>query len=346
MESSYDVFASYRRQDGQAVQTIATRLRDQGLKVWFDRWSLTPGLPWQPAIETAVAQCRTIAVFIGPPGIGGWQEREMRQALDRQVQDSDLRVIPVLLPGATPPEGFIAANTWVQFDDLADEESFQYLVDGVLGRAPDARTTLHEVRVAENFPLLELCALVGCDFIYLSFLAPHKENPQFSGNFYGVRIRLLENLGKLEVSQDSINLLRRQLDTDEALAEMHRTRLAIRDDLSVRHSTMIVQAFEAGHALKGLSQLIDLYQARGEGINEEECALVLAYVNATADHTERSSPTLFPGLVETDVPRWRDTLTGPLDQAELLSLQGSVNEPLGRFLTKYGIHLQNPEGRN
>ncbi|MEU6799874.1 toll/interleukin-1 receptor domain-containing protein, partial [Streptomyces neyagawaensis] len=131
MESSYDVFASYRRQDGQAVQTIATRLRDQGLKVWFDRWSLTPGLPWQPAIETAVAQCRTIAVFIGPPGIGGWQEREMRQALDRQVQDSDLRVIPVLLPGATPPEGFIA-------------------------------------------------------------------------------IRLLENLGKLEVSKDSINLLRRQ----------------------------------------------------------------------------------------------------------------------------------------
>ena len=87
---------------------------------------------WQPAIEKAVAESETCAVFIGPSGLGPWQNEEMRAAIDRRVRESDrrFRVIPVLPPGAERAERsslptFLAATTWVEFrDSLDDSDAF------------------------------------------------------------------------------------------------------------------------------------------------------------------------------------------------------------------------------
>ena len=53
-----------------------------------------------------MADCATCAVFIGPGGLGPWQNEEMRAAIDRRVGESQgqFRVIPVLLPGTERPE--------------------------------------------------------------------------------------------------------------------------------------------------------------------------------------------------------------------------------------------------
>jgi hypothetical protein len=48
------------------VEELARRLAGEGIQAWLDKWHLIPGDPWQPAIEKALAESETCAVFIGP----------------------------------------------------------------------------------------------------------------------------------------------------------------------------------------------------------------------------------------------------------------------------------------
>src|SRR5262245_47678362 len=99
---SYDVFFSYNSQDHAAVQVVARALRDRGLTVFLDRWYLVPGRPWPQALEQTLGSCRAVAVFLGPHGMGRWQQPEHYLALDRQTRVPEFVVVPVLLPGADP----------------------------------------------------------------------------------------------------------------------------------------------------------------------------------------------------------------------------------------------------
>ena len=141
---SFHVFLSHSSADKPAVEELARRLAKEGIQAWLDKWHLIPGDPWQPAIEKALAESETCAVFVGPSGFGPWQNEEMRAAIDRRVRDSGrrFRVIPVLLPGAERAERsslptFLAATTWVEFrDSLDDADAFHRLVCGIRGVEP------------------------------------------------------------------------------------------------------------------------------------------------------------------------------------------------------------------
>jgi len=138
----FDVFLSYQRTDQEAVKYLARRLREAGLQAWLDRWNLIPGEPWQEAVEKALDDCATCAVFWGPRGLGPWQNEEMRAVLERRVRERSHRVIPVLLPGCPEPEeakmpSFLKRVTWVDFrKGLEDSEAFKNLVAGIRGIAP------------------------------------------------------------------------------------------------------------------------------------------------------------------------------------------------------------------
>jgi WD40 repeat protein len=141
--TGYDVFLSHNGADKAAVQDIALRLRQAGIEPFFDKWHLVPGEAWQEALERALDESRTCAVFLGPKGFGPWENVEMRAALSRRVADAEYRVIPVLLPGAALPERgrlprFLAQVTWVDFrPGLDDAAAFDRLVSGIRGLAPE-----------------------------------------------------------------------------------------------------------------------------------------------------------------------------------------------------------------
>ncbi len=147
----FDVFLSHNKADQAAVERLAHRLEKSGLKVWLDHWNLLPGDPWQDEIEEALDRSRTVAVFVGPSGIGGWHNEEMRSALETRVVDRNRRVIPVLLPGAVEPDKgglprFLRRLHWVDFrNDLEDQATFNLFVAGVTGMGQvksDLRTTI------------------------------------------------------------------------------------------------------------------------------------------------------------------------------------------------------------
>jgi tetratricopeptide (TPR) repeat protein len=141
---SFHVFLSHSSADKPAVEELARRLAKEGIQGWLDKWHLIAGAPWQPAIEKALAESETCAVFVGPSGVGPWQNEEMRAAIDQRVRESArcFRVIPVLLPGAERAERsslptFLAATTWVEFRDLLDDaDAFHRLVCGIRGVEP------------------------------------------------------------------------------------------------------------------------------------------------------------------------------------------------------------------
>src|SRR6202043_2438311 len=103
--------------DKPTVEELGRRLRQkEGIESWLDKWNLIPGVSWQPAIEEALKECESCAVFLGPEGLGPWQREEMSVAINRRVCDSEqrFRVIPVLLPGAKRESlsAFLLNTTW------------------------------------------------------------------------------------------------------------------------------------------------------------------------------------------------------------------------------------------
>jgi len=148
---NFDVFLSYHWRDHALVEALARRLREQGQKVFLDRWYLTPGQSWREALEAALARCRAVAVCIGQGEMGSWQQREQDLALDRQAsaqrRGQSFPVIPVLLPGAEPPLGFLRLNTWVDLRSRIDDPVLlNTLVKAINGEppGPDAQETACE----------------------------------------------------------------------------------------------------------------------------------------------------------------------------------------------------------
>lgn len=149
--TQFDVFLSYHWRDHAHVEALAHRLREQKLTVFLDRWYLTPGQSWPKALEATLTQCRAVAVCIGQGEMGPWQQREQYLALERQVaaerRGQNFPVIPVLLPGAEPPLGFLSQNTWVDFRARLDHPVLlNTLVNAIHGEppGPDAQTAVRE----------------------------------------------------------------------------------------------------------------------------------------------------------------------------------------------------------
>ncbi len=139
------VFLSHNSADKAAVEYLAEKLaQEPDITPWFDRWNLIPGDPWQEALEEALDHCDVCLVFVGPTGIGPWQNEEMRDAIDRRVARDTVpfRVVPLLLPGAEKGERgalprFLSRGTWVEFrESLDDEGEYRRLLAGIRGLPP------------------------------------------------------------------------------------------------------------------------------------------------------------------------------------------------------------------
>jgi hypothetical protein len=107
--------------------------------VWFDRWELVPGDPWQEKLEEALRQLNTSVVFIGRKGLGNWQAPEVRAALNRNAERK-MRVVPVALPGVDVRDEriplFLKNLDFCLLRSLDDQPNFERLVAGITGVHP------------------------------------------------------------------------------------------------------------------------------------------------------------------------------------------------------------------
>lgn len=136
------VFLSYSAVDRDVVEALACRLHgDARLAFWFAPWHAVPGAPIQEQMEAALQHSQSCAVFFSG-AIEGWQNEQMRSAIQTRVEDEHgYRVIPVLLPGASQPHRrdmprFLRLFEPVEFRSLNDEYAFKRLLAGMLGMQP------------------------------------------------------------------------------------------------------------------------------------------------------------------------------------------------------------------
>jgi hypothetical protein len=139
MTEPYDVFVSYSRADLRHAADIDAVLRAKGLKSFFDRRNLAPGLRWVPALEQSIAAAKAAIVLIGPHGFGNTQQYERDLAIFRQTRDPTFPVVPVILPETTTdrPFDFLQVITWIDFSHVAKvsdaPDELEHLLTAVRG---------------------------------------------------------------------------------------------------------------------------------------------------------------------------------------------------------------------
>jgi hypothetical protein len=133
----FDVFLCHNTADKPEVRTIARLLLQHGILPWLDEWDLPPGKPWQRLLEEHIGKIGSVAVFVGPDGVGPWQRHEA-DAFLREFNRRECAIIPVLLRGA-PREPhlplFLQGMTWVDFR-VAEPDPLARLRWGITGEAP------------------------------------------------------------------------------------------------------------------------------------------------------------------------------------------------------------------
>jgi len=99
--SRFDVFISYASEQMSLVRSLAEKLTERGIRVWFDQWELRPGDSIALSLSDAIASAAAFLLCVGPSRRGGWLEHELVSALRNREHRNQL-IIPVLLPGAEP----------------------------------------------------------------------------------------------------------------------------------------------------------------------------------------------------------------------------------------------------
>lgn len=126
-----DVFVSYNRDDSSTVCGIVAALESRGIAAHFDE-RIPAGVSWQAELRAAIVRARTILVMLGKRGLGPWQGAEVEIAIDLAVHDAKRRIVPVLLPGASPEilqeQLFLARYEWVDLRGGATAAGIERLV--------------------------------------------------------------------------------------------------------------------------------------------------------------------------------------------------------------------------
>ncbi|HEY0380076.1 MAG TPA: TIR domain-containing protein [Pyrinomonadaceae bacterium] len=136
----FAVFLSHNSREKPAVERIAEKLKRVELEPWLDKWCLTQGGDWQDELAQGLRASNACAVFVGPHGVGSWEDLEYKLAVDRMAKDRSFRVFLVLLPGLPEPfdtsqlPPFLSIRTWVDLrKGVEDARSFQSLVNAIKG---------------------------------------------------------------------------------------------------------------------------------------------------------------------------------------------------------------------
>lgn len=101
----FDVFLSHNSRDKLRVRKLAERLRDAGLRVWFDEWIIKPGDDIYLAIERGLEAARVQVLCLSPAALGSdWVTLERSTVLFRDPTNAGRRFVPLLLADCTLPD--------------------------------------------------------------------------------------------------------------------------------------------------------------------------------------------------------------------------------------------------
>jgi len=98
----FDVFLSHSSKDKATVRKIAERLRDDGIRVWFDEWEIKPGDSIPRKVEEGLEHSRVLVLCMSANAFGSdWAGLESYTFRFRDPLNKERRFIPLRLDDAT-----------------------------------------------------------------------------------------------------------------------------------------------------------------------------------------------------------------------------------------------------
>ncbi len=151
----YDVFLSHSSKDKAIVRRIAERLREDGLRVWFDEWLLAPGDSIPSRIEEGLERSRVLVLCMSANALGSdWARLESGTFRFRDPLNKARRFIPVRLDDAPIP------GSLGQFVHIAwppqDEDGYARLIEACRPSRSTNATSPAPAAFAAGVPVLSL----------------------------------------------------------------------------------------------------------------------------------------------------------------------------------------------
>jgi len=98
------IFISHNSANKETARLLAIELVERGFDVWFDEWEISPGDSITGGIEVGLTECDTfVLIWSVQAQQSNWVGTELRAILRRRVDDTSLRVIPIMLDDTTLP---------------------------------------------------------------------------------------------------------------------------------------------------------------------------------------------------------------------------------------------------
>ena len=116
----FDVFVSHNAKDKPRVRRLAERLKQAGLRVWFDEWTVRSGDIIALKVDEGLEQSRVLLLCISPNALAsGWVDLERSTAIHRDPSNEGRRFIPLLLADCDLPDTLRRYN-YVDFREGAE----------------------------------------------------------------------------------------------------------------------------------------------------------------------------------------------------------------------------------
>ena len=127
-EFDYDVFLSHSAKDKTVVRPLAERLRQDGLRVWFDEWVLRPGDRIPAKIEDGLEHSRVLVLCMSANAFGSdWAQLEAGTFRFRDPLNKERRFIPLRLDAA-PIKGSLAQFLYINWLRSNREQEYRKLL--------------------------------------------------------------------------------------------------------------------------------------------------------------------------------------------------------------------------
>jgi hypothetical protein len=121
-EFQFEVFLSHSAKDKAVVRPLAERLRQDGLKVWFDEWVLKPGDSIPAKIEEGLERSRVLVLCMSANAFGSdWAQLEAGTFRFRDPLNQERRFIPLRLDDA-PIKGSLAQFLYINWRPVEREQ--------------------------------------------------------------------------------------------------------------------------------------------------------------------------------------------------------------------------------
>jgi len=120
---------SYNKKEKEFVKALGKNLLANGVDVFLDKWDIQGGDSIPGELESAVETCNLFLYVLSSSSVKSkWVEEEYHSFLYRKINETDLRIIPILREDCEAP-AFIAHLKYIDFRDFDFSDSQNFAVD-------------------------------------------------------------------------------------------------------------------------------------------------------------------------------------------------------------------------